>query len=189
LGLKYYSLLPEEIDGFEGNLILTTQGELPLKITHIPILQDEIFDKEPTIIRALMIQKLESGLEDELLIGIDPGQRMGLSIFYFGNEIERSIYTSIEELISHMINILADLKAKRKLVRIGNGDMVLARKITNLLNLRFCSHFELEFVDEQKTSPKIKNHNRRGKRDMMSARFITKREGFRHLVLPLSRTG
>jgi len=67
--------------------------------------------------------------------------------------------------------------------------MKIALHIVNSLNLRFCSHFELEFVDERKTSLKIKNFNRRGKCDKMSARYITQREGYRHLILPLSRTG
>jgi hypothetical protein len=44
-------------------------------------------------------------------------------------------------------------------------------------------------VDERKTTKKIKNYNKRGERDMMSAKFITQREGYRRFVLPLSRTG
>jgi hypothetical protein len=86
-------------------------------------------------------------------------------------------------------NILAELKATKKIVKIGNGNMSLAKKITSTLNLRYCSDFELEFVDERKTSLKIKNYNQRGKRDMMSAKYITQREGYRHFILPLSRTG
>ena len=78
---------------------------------------------------------------------------------------------------------------KKKIVKIGNGDMKLAKKIINLLNLRYCSDFELEFVDESKTSVKVKNYNQRGKRDMLSAKYISRREGPRHLVLPLSRIG
>jgi len=92
-------------------------------------------------------------------------------------------------LISHVVKILAGLKAHRKIVKIGNGNMRVARQITNLLNLKFCSHFELEFVDERKTSLRTKNYNKRGERDKMSARYISQREGYRHLVLPLSRTG
>ena len=130
------------------------------------------------------------GLErDELVIGIDPGQRIGLSVFYYGKEIDSSIFTSVDELVLHVVNILAELKAKRKIVKVGNGNMGIARKITEMLNLKFCSHFELEFVDERKTSLKIKNQNQRGKRDMMSAKYITQREGYRHHILPLSRTG
>ena len=58
-----------------------------------------------------------------------------------------------------------------------------------MLNLQFCSSFELEFVDERKTSPKIKNFNQTGKRDMLSAKYISQRDGLRHSILPLSLTG
>jgi len=67
--------------------------------------------------------------------------------------------------------------------------MDIAKKIEKLLNLRFCSSFDLEYVDESKTSLKIKNFNQRGKRDMLSAKFISQREGYRYSILPLSLTG
>lgn len=189
LNLNFDSLLPEEINNFEGPLILTTFKEAP-KLSQKPMLYEEIMDKNPAVIRGLMIQKLESGLEkNELILGIDPGQRIGLSVFYFGKEIERTIYTSVEQLVTHVVIILGELRATKKIVKIGNGNMKLAKKITTLLNLRFCSDFELEFVDERGTSLKIKNYNQRGKRDMMSAKYITQREGYRHFILPLSRTG
>ena len=41
--------------------------------------------------------------------------------------------------------------------------MDIAKKIVTNLNLKFCSSFELEFVDEKNTSLKIKNHNQREK--------------------------
>jgi len=67
--------------------------------------------------------------------------------------------------------------------------MKIAQQIATMLNLKFCSSFELEFVDEHKTSLKIKNFNQRGKRDMLSAKYISQREGFRQSILPLSITG
>ena len=67
--------------------------------------------------------------------------------------------------------------------------MKLAKKIINLLNLKYCSDFELEFVNESKTTVKIKNHNQRGKRDMLSAKYISRRDGRRRFILPLSRIG
>jgi hypothetical protein len=181
--------LPEEITTYDGSLVLTTAKESPESFSK-PLLHEEIFDKDPTVIRGLLVKELDLGLEkDELVIGIDPGQRIGLSVFYYGKEIDSSIFTSVDELVLHVVNILAELKAKRKIVKVGNGNMKIARKITEMLNLKFCSHFELEFVDERKTSLKIKNQNQRGKRDMMSAKYITQREGYRHHILPLSRTG
>ncbi len=168
---------------------MTTLSEAP-KSTKILVLYEDILNFEPTIIRGLIMQKVAlTHYSDELLIGIDPGKRIGLSIYYYGKEIERSFNTSIDDLASYLVRIFVGLRAKRKLVKIGNGDMKLAKKITNLLNLKFCSDFEIEFVDERKTSVKIKNYNQRGKRDMLSAKFIARRDGPRHLVLPLSRTG
>lgn len=189
LNLKFDSILPEQIPTYEGNLILTTKKESPDNSTKT-ILHEDILEKHPTVFRGTIIQKLDLGFEqDELVIGIDPGSRIGISIFFCGKEIENSFYNSIDELISHVINILAELRAKRKLVKIGNGDMRIAKKISALLNLKFCSSFELEFVDERKTSLKIKNFNQRGKRDMLSAKYISQREGYRHVILPLSITG
>ncbi|HMK32984.1 MAG TPA: hypothetical protein VK431_05100 [Nitrosopumilaceae archaeon] len=187
--MNYDSILPDEIDHTDKRLILTTLQEAT-KIASNFILFAEEFDADPTVIKGLITQKLESGLyESSLVIGIDPGSRIGLSIFYYQKEIESSTYRSLDELISHIIRILAGLKADRKIIKIGNGNMRMARQIIDRLNLSFCSHFELEFVDERKTTLKIKNHNKRGERDKMSAKYITQRYGYRHLILPPSRTG
>jgi len=169
-------------------LILTTRKEAPVECEK-PMLHEDIFENHPTVIRGLMIQKLSLGYEEELIIGIDPGQRTGISIFYFGREIESSFISSTEELVLHIIEVLGGLRAKRKVVKIGNGNMKIAKEIVTMLNLTFCSSFELEFVDERKTSLKIKNFNQRGKRDMLSAKYILQREGFRYSILPLSITG
>ena len=189
LKLDYDSVLPEEITSSDKRLILTTVRESE-KIPSNLILFDDEFDYDPTIIRGKIVDKLESGIHyGSLVIGIDPGSRIGLSVFYYEKEIESSIYTSVDDLISHIVKILVGLNAKRKVVKVGNGNMKIAKQITNLLNLRFCSHFELEFVDERKTSLRVRNYNKRGERDKISARYITQREGYRHLVLPLSRIG
>jgi len=189
LKLSYDSVLPEEITSSDKRLILTTVRESE-KIQSNLIMFDDEFDYDPTIVRGKIVEKLESGIHHgSLVIGIDPGNRIGLSVFYYEKEIESSIYTSVDDLISHIVKILVGLNAKRKVVKVGNGNMKIAIQITNLLNLRFCSHFELEFVDERKTSLRVRNYNKRGERDKVSARYITQREGYRHLVLPLSRIG
>ena len=189
LKLCYDSLIPEQIHDYHGDIVLTTLSEVPESIK-IPVLYEDILELEPTVIEGLIMQKLDSvHYSDELLIGIDPGKRIGLSIYYYGREVEHSLQISVEDLVSHLVRILAGLRAKKKIIKIGNGNMKMARKITNLLNLRYCSDFEIEFVDEQRTSVKTKNYNQRGKRDMQSAKYITRREGPRHVVLPLSRIG
>jgi hypothetical protein len=189
LKLNYDSVLPEEITCSDRRLILTTMPESLQIPTNLVLLDDE-FDHHPTIVKAKIVKKLQSGLnKSSLVIGIDPGSRIGLSIFYYEKEIESSFYTSVDDLVTHIVKILVGISAQRKVVKIGNGTMRIARHIVNSLNLQFCSHFELEFVDERKTSLKIRHYNKRGERDKISARYIAQREGYRHLVLPLSRMG
>lgn len=188
LNISFDSILPEDILNYDGDLVLTTRKEAPLECVK-PMLHEDILEEHPTVIRGLMIQKLSMGYEQDLIIGIDPGQIIGLSVFYYGKEIESSFNSSVEELVLHIIKILGGLRARRKIVKIGNGNMNIAKEIVNMLNLKFCSSFELEFVDEHKTSLKIKNFNQRGKRDMLSAKYISQREGFRYSILPLSITG
>ena len=189
LDLSFDSILPEEIECYSGHLILTTQKESPKKCEKI-LLHEDVLEHHPTVLRGVMMQKLNLSFEEEnLILGIDPGQRIGLSIFYYGIEIERSVHNSIEELVFHIIGILGGLRAKRKILKIGDRNMHVAKQIVKMLNLKYCSSFELEFVDERKTSMKIKNFNQRGKRDMLSAKYISQREGYRHSILPLSLTG
>lgn len=153
---------------------MTTIQESPNE-SNKPILYEDVFEYHPTIIRGLMIQKLNLGYDEELLIGIDPGQRLGLSVFYKGREIENSVYTSVDNLISHIIQILRELDASHKIVKIGNGSMSIANHIATMLSMRFY-YFDLKFVDECRTSPRFKNFNQRGKRDMRSAKYIAQRE-------------
>ncbi len=155
-----------------------------------PLFHEDIFEHHPTVIRGIMMQRLNQDFEEEdLILGVDPGQRTGLSIFYYEKEIGSSSHSSVEELVFHIIQVLGGLRAKRKIVKIGNGNMKIAKQILTMLNLKFCSSFELEFVDERKTSVKIKNFNQRGKRDMLSAKYISQRDGYKHSILPLSMTG
>lgn len=126
----------------------------------------------------MIMRKIDAQMETEdLVIGIDPGSRTGLSVFYRGKEIESSSYSSIEVLVAHLTEVISGLDARRKLIRIGSGEMRIAGRIEKMLNLEFPSGFEIEFVDESGTSPKIKNCNQRGKRDRLAARRISQREG------------
>ena len=170
-------------------MVFTTTKEAPA-YSKIPLITDDISTKNLTVLRGKILEKLDYvRLEDELIIGIDPGKRTGFSVYFLGSEIARSLYMTIDKLIDEIISILSQLRAKKRLIKIGNGNMKLTNKITNLLNLRYCSDFDVEIVDEAKTTLKIKHFNQRGKRDMLSARYISQRTGYINSILPLSRVG
>ena len=145
-------------------MIVTTEKEAPNKFS-TPILFDEIISKDPIVVKGIITKMLNSSTNSsKLVLGIDPGQRIGVSVTYLENEIARAFFVSLDKLIQYLISILAELPASRKIVKIGNGDMKTANRILQMLNLKFCSKFEIEFVDESSTTFKIKNHNQRGKK-------------------------
>ena len=154
------------------------------------MLFDEIVSKDPIVVKGIITKMLNSTTNSsKLVLGIDPGERIGVSVTYLENEIASVFFVSLNRLITYLISILAELPAARKIVKIGNGDMKTANKILEMLNLKFCSKFEIEFVDESSTTLKIKNYNQRGKRDMLSAQFISQRNGISKSILPISITG
>ena len=181
--------MPSQIDDFDGDLVVTTEKEAPKEIS-TPVLFDEIISKDPVVVKGIITKMLNTSTNSsKLILGIDPGERIGVSVTYLENQLSRTFFVSLETLIPYLISILAELPAARKIIKIGNGDMKTATAILEQLNLKFCSKFEIEFVDESSTSLKIKNHNQRGKRDMLSAQFISQRSGYVKSILPLSITG
>ena len=71
----------------------------------------------------------------KLILGIDPGQRIGVSVTYLENEIARAFFVSMDRLIHYLISILAELPADRKIIKIGNGDMKTANNSPPCINL------------------------------------------------------
>ena len=187
------SIIPDHMNSYNGHVVLTTESEYLECQSSLPaIFFEDVIHHPPAAVYGLILQKITHMYyqsTNSLVIGIDPGQRNGLSITYCGQEIESSIHTSVDSLVSKMISIFSNLSVKRRLIKIGDGDMNTANKIINSLNLRFCSSFELEIVDESRTSLKIKNFNCRSRRDILSARHISRRDGRHRKVLPLSLTG
>ncbi len=193
IDMHFDSLIPDDIDTYTGHVVLTTKSEYFESHSNIPaIFFEDVIDCPAAAVYGLMLQKIDHiyyKSTDSLVVGIDPGQRNGLSVVYCGQEIESSIHTSVDSLVSKIISILGNLSVKRKLVKIGDGDMRTANKIINSLHLRFYSPFELELVDESRTSLKIKNFNCRSRRDILSARYISRRDGRHREIMPLSLTG
>ncbi|MDI1495981.1 MAG: hypothetical protein K8823_1289 [Cenarchaeum symbiont of Oopsacas minuta] len=176
--IRFNSILPKDITSYDG-ITITTKSESPKHKNSI--YYEEIFDKHPTIVLGYLARYLQQPYGDEhLVMGIDPGRRIGLAIFYRGVEIESSVYQSVDKLVSHLAIVLACLRARKKTIRIGCAHMGSAKRIADALNSKSSSTFEIEFIDEYKTTIRTKNQNQGGKRDKLSAKFISQRVGYRH---------
>ncbi len=78
--MNYESILPKDIPYFDGDIILTTEKEAP-RNSSIALLFDDITEKDTVVIQGLILQKIDSGLnDDQSLFGVDPGKQIGLSV-------------------------------------------------------------------------------------------------------------
>jgi hypothetical protein len=178
LQLNYEELSPLEALNSYSKIIITSKEESPI-FKKKNIIVDSELNENPVIIKAKILRKLiKSHTYDQLTIGIDPGNRIGISIFYIYDEIESVVLSTIESTLNFIIKILSGINAKKKVVRIGDGNINMARTIAFLIKSNFKDLVHIEIVNEYGTSSIQNNEsNRRILKDKSSARLIAFRSG------------
>jgi len=178
LQLNYEELSPSEAVNSYSRIIITSKEESSI-FKKKNIMVDSELNENPVIIKAKILRKLiKSHTYDQLTIGIDPGNRIGISIFYLHDEIESVVLSTIELTLNFIIEILSEIKAKKKIVRIGDGNINMARSIAFLIKANFKDLVHVEIVNEHGTSSIQNNEsNRRILKDKSSARLIAFRNG------------
>lgn len=110
---------------------------------------------EESIEFALLVMK---GLDEpnQLVFGIDPGPYPGLAWLADGVFIGVSQLQSIEEISQKISSVSSSINARSILIRIGNGDPLIRDRI---INMCIEKNWNLEVVDESKTSRGLLRHN------------------------------
>jgi hypothetical protein len=178
MNLQFESLSPQEAALSDAKVIITTKHEAEI-FKRKDILLDTELEKFPILMKAKILRySMGPRYSDLLTIGIDPGKRIGVSIMYMHNEIACFVESSPSRVVQLVSGLLAGIDSKKKTVRIGDGDLYMARLIATILKSRFDNLVDIEIVDEWGTSlPHNTGKNRRGVRDISSARKIALRNG------------
>lgn len=189
IGAHFDAINPDCIPSYTGNIILTTRSEAP-RYTKVPFLYADELEAGPTLAHAMLLSRCGADTyEDTLVAGVDPGKLLGLSMSYAGREIERSLFLSAHSLVDHLKHILSWNIPSCRIVRIGNGDLSLSREIATTLSVSSLPPFRIELVDEASTSPRGKNCNQRGKRDMLAAKTISNMRGLAQFWSTMAAAG
>lgn len=178
--IPFISLTPYDPVPMEIKVVLTTERERPL-IRHENVLalkEDE--DVQALINQALQQAEGKSGYE-EIVIGVDPGEILGLAVLADGKVIKTGNCFSIKEAVDEIEKIvesLKDVKAGSIIVKIGDGAPEYKEKLLKALDNRLPPNVELESVSEAGTDRHISEaKHRRGIRDIVSAIKIAERSG------------
>ncbi|MFL6476792.1 MAG: hypothetical protein ACJ70Z_04100 [Nitrososphaera sp.] len=181
MDLQFDSLSPEEAAVSNAKVIITTQDEAGIVNKNGIVMIDTELEKYPAIAKAKILRNImsERVVDDQLIIGIDPGSRIGISVIYLHHEITSSVVeSSVQDAINHISAILGGVESRKKVVKIGDGNVDMAIHIAHSLKIKFKESVSIEIVDEHGTSlPQYADANRRGVRDRSSARAIAFRSG------------
>lgn len=178
MDLRFESLSPEQAASSNAKIIITTKDEAEI-VRRKDVLLDTELDRYPVLLKAKILRNIMgSSHDDQLTIGIDPGTRIGISVIYLHNEIESTVESSLDSTIQLVSVLLSGIRSKKKIVRIGDGNIDMAKRIAWMTKARFKDLVSIEIVNEHGTSlPQNTDKNRRGARDRSSARKIAFRRG------------
>ena len=175
--LQFDSLSPEEAAASSAKVIITTRDEAAIVNRKGAVMFDTELERYPAITKAKILRNiLGDHADDQLTIGIDPGSRIGISAIYLHQEIASAVESSPQDAIDQVSAMLGGIESRKKVVRIGDGDIRMARQIAFMLKLKFHDHVNVEIVDERGTSQNT-DANKRGVRDRLAARMIAFRSG------------
>jgi hypothetical protein len=178
LDIPYNNMTPGDKVGSGVKLVLTTQEE-KREIDFDRILCIEDFENDLNTAKETITGMVYGDRKDILLIGVDPGLRIGIATYRIQHEVDGEVANSVQEAVSKISYILEHSQARRRIVRIGNGKMELAAALAMGVINRMGNSVEVELVDERGTSSMKTKPNRRGLRDLRSARLIALRQGTR----------
>jgi len=170
-GLSFSSALPDSDFG-ECDLVLTTADEAAQFGTKTMALEE--LDENPGIFKGQVVSRL-SGSGDVILVGVDPGKRTGLAVFYGQTKLAFSTFDSSAAVCSRVGAFAKGLPSSRLLVRVGNGNKSMASRLVDGLR-REVPAATIEVVDESGTS--IRSSKMKGvQRDQVAAAKIAFRKG------------
>ncbi|MEM0357661.1 MAG: hypothetical protein QXL77_04725 [Candidatus Bathyarchaeia archaeon] len=178
--VPFVSITPHDPVPMEIKVVITTEKERPL-INHENVLTLKE-DQGPQALVNQAIQQLEGKTSyEKIVIGVDPGEVLGVAVLADGKVIKTGNCFSIKETVNQIENIigsLKDFKASTITVRVGNGVPEYKEKLLKALDKRLPPNVELESVSEAGTDRYISEaKHRRGIRDIVSAIKIARRNG------------
>jgi hypothetical protein len=144
----------------------------------------EELDERPIIFRGQVLSRINDG-KGTVLVGIDPGSRIGLAVYYGDAELGFATFGSMDQLCEMVATLVKKVPSKESLVRIGNGNPAQATKLGAIL-MKLVPDAVIEMVDEAGTSSR-RTRIRGIQGDQMAAAKIALRKGVPFLQDPRSR--
>ena len=172
--LKFVSVTPAQALKEGKEPILTTKKESEM-FADLMLMIIEDLDESPIIMEGQILANMLSEPRRMLLIGVDPGSRIGVVAFYGGNELGSFTVNSVEILKTRIFELVDKIPNSSTVIKIGDGAHRLSESLARALS-KLLPKATIEMVDEKGTS--ISNFKgRKLTRDQSAAARIAFRKG------------
>jgi hypothetical protein len=184
--IPFISLVPGETVPTEVKAVITTDNEKH-RINHEKVL---VYDGQTdSDALANEVMKILQGKEayEKIVVGVDPGDVVGLAVVADGKVIETGNCFGIQEVLNKIRNIMknVDVSSTGVSIKIGSG-VPAYKELLDALDAALPPEVVLEVVSEAGTSRALNDDkHRRGLRDIASAIRIAGRVGY---VYPRRKT-
>lgn len=148
--LRFSSLSPGQAVDSAKELVVTSRTENPaFGGGAVPI---EDLDEDPMIMEGQLLSRLLEEPRRRLLIGVDPGSKTGIAVFYDGRGLGALTSSSVEESAESVMRLVREVPHSTLSVKIGGGEPKTSLRLARSLRQTLPSSASLEIVDESGTS-------------------------------------
>lgn len=178
--LPFVGISPSEVEGAEDEPVITTRRESK-GIRALLSFAIEDLSENPLVMEGQILSRLIEPAKRKLVVGVDPGLRIGVAVIYGDKELGTLTVNSIESLLDLLSAVSGGVPHSSLLIRIGDGNpkfsLQLAARLQEALPLA-----SLEMVDETGTSANTGHGPSKARtttltRDQLAAARIALRKG------------
>jgi hypothetical protein len=167
------SLTPSEATREVPEPIITTKNEVGLfSVVTIPV---EDLDENPLIMEGQILSKTVKESKRVILIGVDPGLRIGVVVFYGGFGLGSFTVNSVDALQWRIQSLVRNVPHTDLIIKVGDGAPKLSRSIIGAM-VEHLPDAKVEVVDERGTTLN-KLRSRGLTKDQRAAERIALRKG------------
>jgi len=177
--IPFSSIIPGNPIFTRVKIVITTEKEKS-RVNYGKILVFESENELDNLISEIKRILLGKEMFDRIVIGIDPGETIGLAVLADGKVIEESNNFSVRELSNSALRAIRNVNFEftNVVVKIGNGTPIYRDLLIDLDNV-LPIQVRLEVVNEAGTDKPQKRHTRKI-RHISSAIRIAGRSGYVH---------
>ena len=148
--LHFVSLTPSQAVSEQREPVITTKKELDFfnEVTSIPI---EELDENPLIMEGQILSRMFKEDKRTILVGVDPGSRIGIVVFYGSVELGSLTVNSLDSLLGKISNVVREIPHVKAVVKVGDGAARMSDAIASGISREF-PEVLVEIVDEKGTS-------------------------------------